>query len=388
MTMMNREILKKLAEAEESPAISIFVSRPSRSASPIQSQTRIKNAFASAEHSALAAGHTQETVKAMFEPARRLVSECFLWDHRAKTLVVFISPSMTIVDQVPIETHRSVYVSDRFYIKPLLGLLLENRHIYVLALSRNQIRLIEGDPNYGLVVLEQHFKDDTFPDKRSLELSTGSPTRSPNGARRTPLYHGHAKEIDNGHIRERDFVKKIDNIVNNRISDSASSLVVAAVTRLGATYRQISQYPSLMTTTIEGNPNKLTPNELLDRAWPIVESHFRERQLQEVAQFQDAKGTEISSDDIRKVVPASCNARVDKLFMRRGEQIWGRYDKTNEQVSWAAPESKDARDLLNFAATNSLRQGADVFLLPPECMPTDKPLAALFRYPRRMHDAI
>jgi hypothetical protein len=238
------------------------------------------------------------------------------------------------------------------------------------------------------VILEQHFKDDISPDKRSLQFSTGSPSRSPNGARRSPLYHGHTKALDNGHIREREFLRKVDSEVNGRISDPSSPLVVAAVTRLGANYRQISRYPSLMTATIEGNPKQLTPNELMERAWPIVEAHIRERQRQEVAQFQELKETEMSSDDIRKVVPASCNARVDKLFMRRGEQIWGRYDQSNEQVSWADPASKEARDLLNFAATNSFRQGADVFLLPKELMPTDKPIAALFRYPRRMHDSL
>jgi hypothetical protein len=388
MTMMDRETVRKLAEVEASPAVSIFVSRPSRSGSPIQSQTRIRNIFASAEERTLAAGHTQETVTEMFKPARELVSENFLWDHHAKSLAIFVSPSTMVINQVPIEIKQSVYISDRFYIKPLLGMLLENRHIYVLALSRNQTKLIEGEPNRGLVILEQHFKDDTSPDKRSLQFSTGSPSRSPKGARRTPLYHGHAKEIDDGHIRERDFLRKVDLEVNNRISDPSTPLVVAAVTRLGANYRQISRYPSLMTTIIEGNPKQLTPNELLDRAWPIVEAHIRERQRQEVAQFQELKETEMSSDDIRKVVPASCNARVDKLFMRRGEQIWGRYDQTNEQVSWADPESKEARDLLNFAATNSFRQGAHVFLLPKELMPTDKPIAALFRYPRRMHDTV
>ena len=385
MTIINRETLKKLAEVCDAPAVSIFVSRPNPPVTAIQNQKQIKNIFIEAESRMSATGFSQATVKTLFAPAEQIVANRFRWDYGAKTLVIFISPSMMVVDQVAVEIPRAVYVSDRFYIKPLLGLLLENRTTYVLALSRSRIRLIKGGTNGGAVILEQHFKNADNTGEQSQEKPTAADSPAPSAFNQKVPAPKETRAVDGGFIRDRYYLRRADEMVNGRIADRSAPLVLAATPRLSALYRQVSRYPTLLQTPIDGNPDNLSANQLLAGAKPIVHSFFQSRQLQEVSQFQDLKQTEMSSDDIRTVVSAACNARVDKLFMRRGKQIWGRYNGSNEQVFWADPTAKGARDLLNFAAINSLRQGADVFLLPPEAMPTDKPVAALFRYPRRMH---
>lgn len=121
MVVMNRETLEMLAGVEESPAISLFMTRPSRSRSTRRVREGVKHLFQRAKDEAVAAGQPRETAEALLTPARQFLSNGVSWDDRAKSLAIFISPSKLVINQVRRKTGRFVQVSDRFNIRPLLG---------------------------------------------------------------------------------------------------------------------------------------------------------------------------------------------------------------------------------------------------------------------------
>lgn len=383
MTMMDKETLKTLVEAEEIPAISIYHCRPDRKDSPTKSQIQFKNAFARVETLARDAGLKPSVVKQLLESAKRLVTLEFLWEHHAQGMALFLSPTTLVMSQVPFEVEDAVHVSDRFYIKPLIKLFSEDGHLYILALSRKNARILDCTRISCRLILSEEFPDDRWTREHSLQFSTGTPSRF-SSQMRSALYHGHSKATDNYDVLERELLKRVDQRVGNLIPNKSSPLVIAAVTRLAGVYRQVSQYPNLAAETIEGNPDNLSLDQLFRRAWSITEERFQKSKEKALDRYRELSGTEWSSDNTEDIVRAACNARIDKLFIPSDRKIWGQYDGQEERVSICDDRSATGtRELLNFAAVASLKQGAEVFLVSGEKMPTDQPMAALFRYPRR-----
>jgi hypothetical protein len=99
-------------------------------------------------------------------------------------------------------------------------------------------------------------------------------------------------------------------------------------------------------------------------------------------------GTERASGDLRQIVPAACNARIDTLVVSSNVAAWGTFDRTSEEIALrrAAREPGD-EDLLNIAAVEGLLTGARVHVVDRTDVPGVTVAAALFRFPRTGPDA-
>jgi hypothetical protein len=116
-----------------------------------------------------------------------------------------------------------------------------------------------------------------------------------------------------------------------------------------------------------------------------VDDRYDRLAIQRVEQWL---GTKRASGDLREIVPAACNARIDTLIVSGNESAWGSFDHTSEKVALrrAAREPGD-EDLLNIAAIESLLSGATVRVVNREDVPGVTLAAAVFRYPRTGPDA-
>jgi hypothetical protein len=79
-------------------------------------------------------------------------------------------------------------------------------------------------------------------------------------------------------------------------------------------------------------------------------------------------------------VTAARDGRVDRLFMTRDDELWGRVlDSENRIVVHGAVIEGDV-DLLNDAALMTLRQGGSVTLVERRALPDSRLAAAILRY--------
>ena len=75
---------------------------------------------------------------------------------------------------------------------------------------------------------------------------------------------------------------------------------------------------------------------------------------------------------------AADEGRVDTLFLTRGERRWGHVD-SKRQVVHTVSDADDGEELLDFAATKTLSNRGDVYLL--DSLPDlESPVAATLRY--------
>lgn len=133
---------------------------------------------------------------------------------------------------------------------------------------------------------------------------------------------------------------------------------------------------------ITGNPEHLRPEELQEQAWTIVEPYFRQEMEKTVEQYQQLAITLNATDKIEEVVAASFYGRVDKLLLAIDTQIWGKFNpEIGKVLHYQAEQSQDDDlALLDFAAIQTLQKDGSVYVLPPEEMPSDSPIAAVLRY--------
>jgi hypothetical protein len=107
--------------------------------------------------------------------------------------------------------------------------------------------------------------------------------------------------------------------VSRTLRGQRAPLVLACVGYLAPLYESTNNYRNLFKAKVPGSPNRWSDEELRDHAWRLVEPHFRGKRKAAWAFFQQALGKKDGgSDDLRSVVLAADEGRVDTLFLARG----------------------------------------------------------------------
>jgi hypothetical protein len=131
---------------------------------------------------------------------------------------------------------------------------------------------------------------------------------------------------------------------------------------------------------VPGNPEGRSPEELQRQAWPVVEPYINRVRRDAESKYRELGGTDKTSHDLEKIVPAAHHGRVEFLFVAVGRQEWGVYDVQQDDLQRFPEARPGAEDLLDAAATQTLLKGGAVFSVEPEAVPDGPPAAAVFRY--------
>jgi hypothetical protein len=162
-------------------------------------------------------------------------------------------------------------VDERFHIKPLLPLLSGDGHFYVLALSQNEIRLLQGSRDsvavVDLVDVPESLADALRWDdpERQLQWHTGTGARADG---RAAIFHGHGVGTDNTKTNILRYFQKVDDGICRILAEDPAPLVLAGVDYLLPIYRSASDYPNLVEGAVTGSPEELSAANLHQAAWP------------------------------------------------------------------------------------------------------------------------
>jgi Bacterial archaeo-eukaryotic release factor family 3 len=273
--------------------------------------------------------------------------------------------------------------ANRFHVKPLLALLAAGHRFYVLALSQNQVRLLEGTPHgvqeAELTDVPRSLGDALKYDDLEKELGLHVAGRGGPGAR--AVFHGHGAggEVDKALVER--FLRQVDDGLREVLKAETAPLVLAGVDYEQAMFRQLTRYPHVLGQGIGGNPEQLRPAELRERAWAIVEPVFARARLQAAERYEKAAGRgQGAAGAVAEVVRAALQGRVDTLLVAVGEQRWGTVDPQALGVRIHDQRQPGDEDLLDRAAMHTLLTSGTVFAVPPQQVPGPGPAAALLRY--------
>ncbi len=382
MDIITIEEFKNLIDKPSGWCVSLYMPTHRQGPETEQDPIRYKNLLRQIEDRLKNKGLRTPDVQEMLKPAQRLVQDPAFWRHQSDGLAVFITAETFQTFRLPLPFSELVVVSDRFHLKPLLPLFTGDGHFYMLALSQNEIRLLEGTrytvDEVAAENLPKSMADALQYEHFSQELQFHTSSAG-GGERRPAMFHGHdARDEDKKRILR--WFHKLDAELSALLTGERSPLVLAGVDYLLPLYQEANTYAHLLAEGVTGNPEERRPQELHERAWPLVQPVFTQAREKALARYSQSIPNGQGSDDLSEVILAAHHGRVDVLFVALGVQIWGTYDPATQAVDVHEGHESGDEDLLDLAAMQTIMQGGTVYAVAPEQMPTAAPVAAVFRY--------
>ena len=383
MILLPGQELKTLLVTRPGQCVSLFLPTSRTGANVQQAPIRLKNLLRKAEDRMSKDGAREADARDLLEPARKLLDDSPFWTQQSDGLALYIAPGIFYHYQLPYQLKEHLVVADRFYIKPLLPVLSGDGRFYVLALSQNGVRLLQGT-RYTVteVTLEDaphNLAEAVGPVERERQLQYHTRSSS-QGGRRAAIFHGHSEPSSLVKQDLTQFFRQVDKEVCDLLRSERAPVVVAGVEYVHALYQQISKYAHILKEGIVGNPEELNPKELHAKAWAIVEPIFLKAQHEAANAYRERAGTNRASSRIEDIVPAAYQGRVDRLFVTPEGEQWGAFDAGAGQVSAHDTPVDGDVDLHDFACIHTLLNGGLVYAVEPGKLPDKAPIAATFRH--------
>jgi hypothetical protein len=388
MDLLTKDDLKTLLLKGRPPCVSFFLptQRGGGEADPI----RWKNLLARAEGGLTARGLRLARARELLGPARYLLDDAAFWKATSDGLAYFLCPDVVRSYRLPAPFGEEAVVADRFHVTPLLPLLSGDGRYYVLALSQNRVRLLQGTalglheidlaalPTSLAQALRFHDRDEPLIFHTHPALGLG---------RWGAIFSGQGVGIDTHKHDLLLYFRQIDRGLHHVLRDEHAPLVLASVEYLWPIYHEANTYAHLLERGVPGNPDRLGARELHEKAWAVVQPAFEAAEAQAAATYARLAGTGRTANDLAEVVRAAYEGQVSVLFVAKGRRRPGRFDPDQGSVEVHETAEAGDEDLLNFAATYTLLHAGLVYVTEPSRVPGGGPLAAARWLPQaRKHD--
>jgi hypothetical protein len=382
MDLLTLDDFKGLVNQRAGPSVSLYMPTHRAGADTRQDPIRFRNLLGAAKKHLREEGLRTPDIYTLLAPARRLLVDSAFWWHQSDGLAMFFAEDAFHTLRLPLSFDEMLVVADRFHLNPLLPLLTGDGHFFILALSQNQVRFLEGT---------RHTVDEIFLEgvptslaealqheryEKQLQFHTRAPALA---GQRAAGFHGHSPGEDEKK-RVLRYFRQIDAGLQELLRDERAPLVLFGVDYLFPIYQEANTYPHLLEDGVAGNPEALKPEALHALAWEVVQPHFLRAQQAAQARHVQLARTGQTAHDLGEILPAAHHGRVEALFTAAGVQQWGQFDPETGALTFFATSEPGTEDLLDLAAMQTIINGGVVYPLQRDELPGDSPIAAMFRY--------
>jgi hypothetical protein len=378
--------IKRIIQRDGGAHVSIFMPTHHRGGVDQQDPVRLRNLLRTAEQKLVAKGMRAAEARAMLKPAEGLLTDNLFWRQQSDGLALFIDSGMYLYYRVPIAMKEEVGVGERFYIKPLVSLLSDCGWYYILAISQDEIRLLQctrsGSTRINLKDLPKNMEEALkleMPGNR-IQYHVPAPSGGSN--------FGGASAIQTGENGKSEYVKRnilqyleqISKGIKTVLKEENAPMVLAGVDYLHPMYRTANTYRNLLSEGIMGNPEGVSDDTLREQAWKIISPYIEKTHQEAAAEYNKVAGTGLTANGLNDVIPAAYQGRVRFLFLEEGAQQWGSYNtETSAVTTHSQPEAAD-EDLMDLAAYQTLGHAGTVYVMAHEAVPGGAPVSAILRF--------
>ena len=390
MDFITQDHLRTLTDTQGRWCVSIYMPAVRAGTETQQNAIRFRNLVRQAEARLIELEMRAPDAEAFVRPLTDLQDDVDFWRHQSDGLAVYLADDVLLTFRVPVDFAERLNVSERFFIKPLLPRLSGDGTFYVLALSQDEIRLLEGTrdsvneveladgvPESLAEALWAEYRDRD----NQYRMNTGR-ARSAGGGGQGGMFHGHSdsEELDKQDIKR--YFKQVDRGLKDLFAEKRVPLLLAGVDYLLPIYREANSYQHLLDAGILGNPENLSAKDLHGEAWSIVKPYFKQAQSGSAAQYEEHAGREDgqASNDLKTVLRAAHEGRISALFVEMGAQEWGQFREHSYNVHVHPTQQPGDQDLVDLAAMQTLINGGTVYAVEQGEVPGGGPIAAVFRY--------
>jgi len=380
---LTRQSLAELNAFASAPCLSLY--QPTHRNHPDNQQDvlRFRQGIESLE-SSLRKQYSAEETQTLIAPFRKLAAEDDFWNHTLDGLAVLGGAGLFRVFMLPRSVAELTVVADSFHTKPLRRLLQSDSRYQILGLSRQSIRLFEGD-RHSLMEIEL-----ALDVPHTIEEALGEQLSEPHhavgsyggvGGTSSPMHHGHGGKKDEVDKDAERFFRAVDRAVfEHHSKPSGLPLILAALPEHHHLFHKISQNSLLLATSIDVSPDALSLEQLRQKAWQTLEPQYLAQQAQWADEFGAARGKGLGSDNLTEVAKAAVEGRVSRLLIEAERQIPGRLESISGTISHADLKNPQIDDLLDDLGELVEKMGGQVHVLPVDRMPCSTGLAAIYRH--------
>lgn len=356
--------------ASEGPCITITLPAFHHGAQALPYSTHLKAAMQIAKQLLRKQGFPEDEEE-LLAPIRGLVENPAM-SAGGRDKMIFRSPGVFRRFDLPGPAPLRTVVGRYCYVLPFLNQLCADREFYILGLNEKHLHLLhyaDGEcervqlpdavPQSAEAAGAFDAPDHTLRDQSAAGQFSGS---------QSAVVFGTGSEREKAHERLHEFFRLVDHGLSKALG--GQPLLLSGVGYEVASYRRAAVYPSLMAGFLEGDLHTLTLQEIASLAHKLASIQAQRKAEKQLHQLREMPRTERASSDIHVVLKAAEEGRVAKLILGDAE-----FGATPE-----GPESDSQEALLNAVAVLSIRDGAEVFMLPADSMGPLAPVAAMFRY--------
>jgi hypothetical protein len=321
-------------------------------------------------------------VQSLLEPFEALAIDRGFWNHTLDGLAVLGASGTFLVYRLQRPVAELAVVADSFHTKPLMHIRQSADRYQVLGLSLTEIKLFEGNRDALDEIELAEGVPRTIVETLGEELTDPHETVASYGGVRGPaMKHGHGAKSDEADIDAERFFRAVDRaVLEHHSRTSELPLLLAALPQHHHLFRKVSDNPFLMAKGIDAHPDSLPLDELRDRAWGVVEPHYRARVAQLVEAFGAARSEGLGADDPAQAAEAAAAGRVATLLIEADRQIPGRIDAVTGALEFGELAHPEVDDILDDLGALVMGAGGGVVVVPAEQMPTPTGVAAIYRY--------
>jgi hypothetical protein len=378
------DILRHLLADVRPPCISLY--QPTHRSFPDRQQdpVRYKNLLRAMQTS-IGEKYAARDVQSIVARLNELARDDAFWFRRTEGLAILASTNRFEVFELQRSVPELVIVADSFHIKPLLRMVQSADRYHVLALSRKEVRLYEGNRD-ALDRVELSRIPTTITAALGEELT--EPTQGfhavgPYHAARgnTGIHHGRGQKKDDVDLDTERFFRVVDRGILEHCSGPKGLPVILAGLRSNVSaFRAVTHNPHILDAAIEVDPDALSLEQLRLQAWQNIEPIYLQRLADLTDTFRLKRSRGLGDEDPAAIAEAAVIGRVGTLLIDAERIVPGKIDAATGKIERRPLEDPEADDLLDDLAETVVRMRGEAIVVPTQRMPSTTGVAAIYRF--------
>lgn len=383
--MITKNELLEISKVQNATCISIFIPTHRAGEETLEGQDalQLKNQLKEVRKKLEEEKMDEHDIEAFERPIHELIEDSEFWRHQSDGLAIFISEDVFKTYTVPVSFEPMTYISNEFYLLPLMSIFNEDGMFYLLTITPAEVKFYEGI-KYEITEIDisdlvpSRLEDTVGHDYEQKEVQF----KSQKGDKGEATFHGQ----DDGHKDDKEELKQFFREVNKGLmsflsDDQEPPMVICSLDTHFPAYQEVNSYQNLFPENISVNPADIDPVSLHDEARELLRPYFLQDQKAKKEKFFEVQGTGKSAIRVEEILPSAVDGKVDTLFVQKGSDIFGIYDISGRNVIIRDKDQTPNVSLLNMMAIKTFDQGGRVYFLYKEDMPDETSIVnAVFRY--------
>ena len=211
-------------------------------------------------------------------PIKQLIDDSDFWRYQEQGLAVFLGSDYFKYLKLPYSVREFSMLSTSFHLDQIVPLLHKEHPFYVLAISLNKIRLLDGDQQK----IEELDIQDMVPEgmedalsyydfEKNLQFHSGQ------GDSGAPIYHGQGGDGDKDDVYVEEYFRRVNDVLEQIIIDKNRPVVLVGVDALHPIYREANKVLKLAESGVTMNADQEPVESLHQKAVEVLKRLLQSR---------------------------------------------------------------------------------------------------------------